>query len=76
MDDVLSIQEWIKNFKTCWNHHKKETKVERRKIEGIEWIHVIISIYKEMSQETPCFYKDGKQEGKTGPKEKVKGCWM
>jgi hypothetical protein len=33
MVDVLSIQEWTQ--KTCWNHHKKGTNVERRKIEGM-----------------------------------------
>jgi hypothetical protein len=31
MVDVLSIQEWIYNFLTGWKHHKKGTKVERRK---------------------------------------------
>jgi hypothetical protein len=63
MVDVLSIQVWIWNIKTCWNHLKKRTKVERRIIEGMNqfevWfiyiqiyihIHLIyICIYIEMS---------------------------
>jgi hypothetical protein len=35
MVEVLSIQESIQNFKTCGNHYKKRTKVERRKMEGM-----------------------------------------
>jgi hypothetical protein len=33
------------NIKTCWNHHKKETKVERRKIEGMNKWGYNIFIY-------------------------------
>jgi hypothetical protein len=51
--------------------------VERRKMEGDELTWVLIHIYMEMSQETPCvatlnkqkclFFKNAKREGKRGP---------
>jgi hypothetical protein len=65
-------------FLTCSNCHKKGTKVESRKIEGMNglgystYIHgnVAMKLPVELSQTNKnvfLFSKNGEQEGKTGP---------
>jgi hypothetical protein len=66
-------------FLNLLKYHKKGTSIERRKIEGmnqfkLKYIHTL-----KCHNETPCiailnkqkfhflFYKNGEQEGKTGP---------
>jgi hypothetical protein len=65
-----------RTFKTVESPHKKGTKVERRKIEGMNQFRLYY-IYMEMSRWNPCkailnkqkylFFKNGEQEGKIGP---------
>jgi hypothetical protein len=79
MVDVPSIQAWIRDIQTCWNHRKKGTKVERRIMERMNQfdIKLYTLIYIEMSQWN-CLYNYHKQtkipflkneghKGKTGP---------
>jgi hypothetical protein len=36
----FSIQVWIWNIRFCWSHHKKETKIERKIMEGMKKFEV------------------------------------
>jgi hypothetical protein len=52
MIDALSIQVWIWDIQTCWNHHRRGTKVERRIMEGINQFWVLY-IYGNVTMKPP-----------------------
>jgi hypothetical protein len=54
MVDVLTVQEWIWNFLTNGSHHKKGTKVEKRKTEKMNqfWLQCIYTC--KCHKDTPC----------------------